>query len=288
MTYSTNAPAQPARARGGFSLVELMVAMTLTTIIGAAMIGLFVTQSRFLEQQQKQSFARGVTRSATNIVMSELRMIDREGGVTAASDSAISLRVPFAMGLVCTATGSQLTLSVLPVDTIMYNSGAASMAGFAYRQADGSYTYVTNATTPGTGSASTCTGVGINVLTSQGGKVRTISTATTVPASAGTVVFMYRNVRYHFGQSAIVPGRRALYRTAGGVDEELVAPFDTSARFNYFVNDASTASTTAPATLSTITGVELVLNGLSEKPNPDGTYTVVPLRTAVFFKNRRN
>ncbi len=274
-----------ARAREGFSLVELLVALSLTAVIGAAMTGLFVSQARLLEQQQKQEFARGVTRSASNILMSELRMVERDSGVVAASASSITIRAPYAMGIVCAATGALLTLSMLPVDQMMYDS--ARVAGFAYRKTDGTYHYTANTTTlPAVPTSTACATAGITVIS--GGTIRTI--ATTQTPTAGAPVLLYQTIRYHFAASAAVPGRRGLYRAmpAISVDEEIVAPFDTSARFNYFVSDAEIAQAAAPSPLRLITGVEIVMNGVSERPNANGTYTRVPLRTAVFFKNRRN
>lgn len=273
--------------RAGFSLIELLIALTITAVIGVAMTGLFMTQARFLELQQKQEFARGVTRSASNIMMSELRMIDRDSGVAAASDTSLTVRVPYAMGMVCASTATLLTLSVLPVDSATYTG--ASIGGFAYRQSDGRYKYVAAATAPSLNAGSTaCSLAGITVVS--GGTIRQFATAALVPAGVGAPVLIYQTVRYHFSASTAVSGRRGLYRAvpAASLDEEIVAPFDTSAKFGFYVNDARAAQTTAPTTLSTLTGIKLTLNSINEKPNPDGTYTVVLLSTAVFFKNRRN
>jgi prepilin-type N-terminal cleavage/methylation domain-containing protein len=276
------------KARAGFSLIELLVSLTLTAVIGVAMTGLFVTQSRFLDQQQKAEYARNVTRSATNIMMSELRMLERDSGVVAASDSSITVRVPYAMGIVCATTSSLLTLSMLPVDSVMFAD--ARIAGFAYRKADGSYNYVATTTTPAlAGSSTACSSAGITDLTSQGGAKRTIATGgTTHPAPIGSPVLLYQVIRYHFGNSATVSGRKGLYRAvpAASIDEEIVAPFDTSARFRFYVNDAKTSQTAVPTNLKTLTGIDLILNSIEERPT-NGVYKTIPARTAVFFKNRR-
>jgi hypothetical protein len=165
----------------------------------------------------------------------------------------------------------------------------ATVAGFAYRSATGVYTYVATTTAPALAATSTaCSTAGITVVS--GGTKRTIATTSLTPALVGAPVLLYQTVRYHFSASTAVTGRRGLYRAvpAASLDEEIVAPFDTSARFRYYVNDSRTSQISAPSPLRQITGVELVLNGVSERPNGDGTYTKVPLSTAVFFKNRRN
>jgi hypothetical protein len=164
---------------------------------------------------------------------------------------------------------------------------ANNLGGYAYRNYDGTYKYVAQSTAPASGLASTCTGAGINVLSSEGGSVKTFSTTGAAGAAKGQPVLLYHLVRYHFNASTVVSGRRGLYRQAGGVNDEIVAPFDTSAKFRFYVNDAKSSQASAPTNLKTLTGIDIILNSISEKPNGDGTYTVVPLRTAVFFKNRR-
>ena len=288
------APSIRMRAhRPGFSLVELLVALVLTAIIGTSLTMLFVTQSRFLEQQQKQAFARGVTRSASNIMMSELRMVDRDSGIIAASPTSVTVRVPFAMGVVCGSAVNTVTFLMFPVDASVYDNGG--ITGFAYRAGAGAstgyYQYRATSALPVTNALSVlCTTAGI---AGPAGSVikQVISTTALSPAPvAGAPLMLYRNVRYHFANSTAVPGRQGLYREVDGLDEEIVAPFDASAGFAFFVNDALASQSAAPSTanLNTLTGLEIKLNSISERPNADGTYSVVPLTTGVFFKNRRN
>jgi hypothetical protein len=187
-----------------------------------------------------------------------------------------------------------MTFELLPVDSVMYAQGVAAMAagqgGFAYRQAaNDTYSYVTTTSTPVSATASVCTTTPSPGITQvSGGLFKAIATTGTLAVSRGQPIILYHNVRYHFNTSTTVPAWRGLFRTQGGVDEEIAAPFDTTARFNWYVSDSKTPTSSAPGTLSTLTGIDLVLNSVNEKPNPDGTYTMVPMRTAVFFKNRRN
>jgi prepilin-type N-terminal cleavage/methylation domain-containing protein len=278
--------------RAGFSLVELLIALTLTAVVGAAMTGLFVTQARFLEIQQQAGYARSVTRSAMNIMTSEMRMIDPDSGVTLAMDTAIVLRVPFAMGVNCKETITSVTFELLPVDSVMYAQGIAAIAsgngGFAYRQADDKYKYISTTNTPATGNNSDCTGdpPGISIIS--GGLVKSITALMLHPISRGQPIILYQNIRYHFNASTTVTGKRGLFRTQNGTDEEIAAPFDTTAKFNWYVNDSKTPQTTAPTNLKSLTGIDLILNTVNEKPSADGTLQMIPMRTAVFFKNRRN
>lgn len=271
------------KARAGFTLTELLIAATIMSVLGAAVTGLFVAQSKYFDQQQKLQFARSVARSATNILVSELRMLDKDSGLTAASSSSITMRVPYALGLVCNTAGV-LTVSMIPTDSLTY--AQATYAGYAYRQrASGMYRYTATTTTPVTGVTATCTAAGITTVA--GGRVVELA-PTTAGLPTATPILLYQTIRYYFANSGLVSGRKGLFReVTGGTSEEIVAPFDTSAKFRYFNIDHDSAQNGAPPNLSNISGIELVLDAISERRNKDGTFTKAPLRTAVFFKNRR-
>jgi hypothetical protein len=107
-------------------------------------------------------------------------------------------------------------------------------------------------------------------------------------------VYLWQYVAYEFKASTAYPGRIGLYRiqadgTPGAQEVELMAPFDTSARFKFYVPGQDPSQVAVPATLSTIRGLDLVLNGAAGKPASAGsTPAVNRLTTAVFFKNVRN
>ena len=278
--------------RAGFTLAEVMVALTMTAIIGAAVTGVFVTQSKFFDTQEKVAFARGVSRGGMNMIISELRMIEQGGGIVAAANKSITVRAPYALGVVC-GTAGLLTVSRLPSDPFMYDS--AGYSGYAVRdKATGQYTYVEGPTTITTTitASNVCNAASVTVVTDGGGnfdgEAIQIAALPNTPPAIGSPFFMYQRIRYEFKASANVPGRVALWRYIEALnrDEELVAPFDTSAGFNFYVSDGPTPQSSVPGTLTTITGLELVLDGLSDRPDRNGKTQRVPLRTSVFFKNR--
>ncbi|HEX2167158.1 MAG TPA: prepilin-type N-terminal cleavage/methylation domain-containing protein, partial [Longimicrobiales bacterium] len=278
----------PLKNRAGFTLVEVLIALVLSAVLGAAFMGAFVSQSRFFDHQEKVSAARDVSRGALNIMMSEMRMVELSGGVVPTpTNEMLELRVPYVFGMVCSSASGELTITVLPAD--LTGIGGMSFSGFAYRTAAGGYTYIetpVTATSVGAAGALVCSGAGIvpGAGVVPNGDVITIPLPATVPA-VGTPIFLYRKIKYEFAPSGVVAGT-ALWRHVAGVaqPEELVAPFDTTAKFRFFVNDAATAQDAVPATLTSITGIEIVLDALSERPNADGTHQSVPLTTAVHFR----
>jgi prepilin-type N-terminal cleavage/methylation domain-containing protein len=296
--------------RRGFTLIELMITLIVTAIVGAAMVRLTVGQARFMSKQEAWRSARSVSRSGINRLVSDLRVVENGsaaalGGVTAAAAGGqdFTIRVPYAFGVVCSINGgNNVTASLLPVDSAMFAAGGQS--GFAVRSPAGVYTYypLQNLNTPpGLGVLNNCTAPAApdlpivapfpSINGSPAGQVVVLITpAALAPVPPkGAILFLYRRIRYEFKASVAVPGRNGLWRTLldGGLTEEIAAPFDNSARVNFYVLNNATAQAAVPANLYDIRGFELVLNGMSERA-PEGTTTtpVANVTTSVFFENR--
>jgi prepilin-type N-terminal cleavage/methylation domain-containing protein len=290
MTNSSN-----RRSRRGFTLIELLVGMVLFAIIGALFTKLVTVQGKFYDRQGMGNAARNVSRASLNRVVSDFRMIEANGGVIAASATSLTLRIPYAIGVVCGNNGAGTVLSLLPVDSTTY--AEAAFYGYAWRNfSTGEYAYVENPATKLEGTAAdvaVCTLKNITTVTN--GKVVHIEPVVPVGAGLGTPVFMYSRVRYEFKASTAVPGKLGLYRTTlpavGPADEEeLVAPFANTAHWKFFtVNGGTVAQAAAPASLRDMRGLELHLDGISENIAPGMiSNESAPFTTAVFFKNRTN
>src|SRR5262249_23718635 len=153
------------------------------------------------------------------------------------------------------------------------DSAAVTLAvykGFAWRDsASGRYHYLfpNNPTTTdipaAAGTPATCTGSGngqaqIRTVSVNGrtGEVLDLKSAGPSGAPAGTAVFVLQKITYSFRTSGIYPNRLALWRNVeGGRNEELMAPFDTSARFMFYADGDDAARLTPPA-VSDIRGVD--------------------------------
>jgi len=283
------------RARHGFTLIELIVGIVLFAIVGALFTRLLTVQGKFFDRQGMGNAARNVSRASLNRVVSDFRMIEATGGVLAATSTSLTIRIPYAIGVVCRnsvvpAVGT--TLSLLPVDSTSYAN--AGFYGYAWRNFQtGVYSYVEGGATEMNGTPAECTAVNITTVTNG----KTVLIQPTVPGNAGlgTPVFLYSRIRYEFKASTAVPGKLGLYRTtippAGAESsEELVAPFAATAGWKFYtVNGGAVAQANAPANLADLRGLELHLDGISEYAAPGQVSSEqAPFTTAVFFKNRTN
>lgn len=298
--------------RRGFTLIELMLSLIVAMIVGAALVRMTLAQARFMDQQEAWRSARGVSRSGINRLVSDLRAVENGSAAVGGLEAAVAggqdftLRVPYAFGIVCLAAGATATVSLLPVDSAMYF--APGHSGFAVRNAAGVYTYYTSAianAVPAAGITTNCTApaapdLPINATTSgalpsingspAGRVVTLVATANLNPLPPkGSIVFLYRRIRYEFKNSTALPGRTGLFRTPlnGGAEEELATPFANTARVNFYVLDNATAQAAVPAPLSDTRGLELVLDGMSEgTPGGSTTPKTANVTTSVFFQNR--
>ena len=273
------------RNRHGFTLVELMIVMVISALVGTAIVKLFVSQAQFFDRQARSRESRSVSRGALNVLMSDLRMVETSGGVVSADPEVLVVRVPYAFGVVCTSSLAATTISRLPLDESFYPDEV--FAGYAWLAGDRTYTYIVADGLPAAGAAAACDAASITTLAD--GEILTLTPgAAGIPS--GTLVFLYQTVTYQFAESEDVPGRLALWRLVeGGVEEELIAPFGEDARFRFFVNNQPDAQDAAPAAGDELRGVELVLPGASERRAVGAqAYAQNDLTTAVFFKNRLN
>lgn len=280
------------RVRRGTTLIELLVGIVLFAIIGTLFTKLITVQGRFYDRQSMANAARNVSRASLNRLISDFRMIEPTGGIIAATSTSLTIRVPFAIGVMCATAGGVTQITLLPVDSTTYAN--AGFYGYAWRNyITGAYSFVENPATEMPGLPAVCTG--LNVTTVTNGKVVQVTPVLPNGAGLGTPVFLYSKIRYEFKASTAIPGKLGLYRTSiapNGVEtaEELVAPFANTAGWKFFViNGGSVAQTSPPATLSDMRGLELHLDGLSEttaatKTAPESA----PFTTAVFFKNITN
>jgi prepilin-type N-terminal cleavage/methylation domain-containing protein len=298
-------------SRRGFTLIELLLSLIVTAIVGAALVRMVLSQARFMDQQEAHRVARSVARSGINRLFSDLRAVEATGGLEAATAGGkdFTVRVPYAFGIMCSSAAGVTTLSLLPVDATMFN--AVGYSGFAWRSPAGVYTYRASGVLPVLpGTSANCDNavpLPITVVPAMNGSpaglvVNVSGALLPIPLPAGmtappvgAIFFLYRRIRYEFKASVALPGRIGLWRTtltgAGcPCGEELAAPFDVTARVNFYMLNTVAPTSTAPATpaeRANVRGLELRLDGLSERtPGGSAGPKTAFVTTSVFFENR--
>lgn len=284
-----------SRPRRGFTLAEVLVAVVILGILGTALTRLMLAQSRLYQLQRAQRDARSIGRTSMNLLFSELRMVhdgaDAPGGILMASPETLKVRVPYALGLLCGSGSGATTVSMLPTDSAVV--AMAKYNGWAWRdRTTGKYTYVpdTQATPPTVSSSpSMCTSTA--KIRSDTVNSRTWAPIDLKPANVaagkqpGSPMFLYQEVTYWFGPSTTYPGKIALWRQVSTrTADELVAPFDASARFKFFSRNVDTSSVNPPTVLDSLVGVSLVLTAVSPSDMP-GRTDKSKMETAVLFRN---
>jgi hypothetical protein len=105
--------------------------------------------------------------------------------------------------------------------------------------------------------------------------------------SVGISVMFFQTVTYSFAASNLYPGTQALWRSvAGGVSEELMAPFASTSKFKFYTAGSDASTTTVPSPLSNIIGIDVQLDAVGNR-TPAGR-TAPPLQkltTSIFFRN---
>ncbi len=269
------------------------MAMMVMGILGSALTRMLVNDSRFVSRQDAMLGSRQTARAALNTILSELTMVS-DAAVVAASRDSITVRVPYAFGIACQApTGSTRVVSLMPVDSVVWAS--MDSPGFYWRSLTGAYTRVSGVTiTSNLADSTYCRSDSVRVI--PGGKViRIAGIGGSAQPADHSVIMIYERVTYKFAASTDLSGRIGLWREmSGATAEELVTPFDTSARFAYLIGGAKTATLTlrtttpiAASALDSIRGVELRLYAASEnKPQGQTSYNIFPLKTRVRFGNQ--
>lgn len=297
------------RTRRGFSLVEILTALVILSILGVAMTKVMLSQTRGYQYDNGARRSRTAARSAMNIMITDLRMTQDNGGVTAldaTNNRSVDVRVPIAFGVICSTAGTNVVMAIAAVDSFQYAS--MKFGGYAVRDpVTGIYSYVSGGTVA-TVNVSNCHGgpaIYADTVTMGGrqGKVIQVTTTGSLPpgTAAGSMAMIWQSVRYVFATSKVYPGRLGLYRivTSASPDtNELIAPFSTTARFKYYTTpmtrsvspaiNGDTAKATTPTDLNTIRGLQIYLaaEAADTVPGRSGPKKS-PLTTAVFFKNTR-
>lgn len=283
LTSTTRAP----RGRRGFTLVELLIALTVLGLIGTALTTAIMRQQRINTRTTALIDTRNQGRITVGALAQELRGLSSIGGdIVGLSATSLEVRAPIATSVVCAIDAGRTTLT-LPTErtlaaghvlTSFVDPDALPKSGdwvFMYNpvlavSAPWDSTTVSNAGTTKGAPAACPAGAGNLVATAADGLHDDYELSLTAAAPAGvavgSAVRILRRVRYRFAQEAAGQPYYLYYAECPngvcGTDQALSGPFrpqsaDTAAtgfRFRYFdTNGLETATPSAVARIDIIT-----------------------------------
>jgi prepilin-type N-terminal cleavage/methylation domain-containing protein len=235
----------PTRGQGGFTLVELIVALVISGVLATVIFQLVQGQSRFSAIQGARAEVQQNSRGALELITSEIRSLPA-GSIETASAGGIRFLLPRAWGLICTSAPASGTVGVVfppgtfpaefPTDLTQDTGWGLAMPG-----AGG---YVAARVTASTLANGACAD-SLRVPAGNGAVMRQFTynaLPAAVGAPSGTPVFVYQRVEYDVDLSSTggPKGYWVRRKSGAGNFEPLAGPLlttgtagSTGLRFTY-------------------------------------------------------
>lgn len=255
----------------GFTLVETLIALVLSSFVIVLASHAFLVQNRFYSTQTLRTSAQDNVRAATELMAREIRTA-MEGGVVVAGPRTLTVRSPIAVTIVCNLGGSSQT-------DVFHEGGEAGLpteevAGVAHRDlATGAWTAVNTPWSAINGStadaAANCLANGADTVGARGGfhRLSGLPSLFAAPPDEGDAVMLFRETTFKIQPSVLDPGTLGIFRAAyGDAMVEFATGVDTTAQFRYRTVGGSYADTVFGAALASVDAVRLVADARKRAP----------------------
>ncbi len=258
-------------SRAGFTLVETIIALLLSTAVVILVSTTFLVQNRYYAEQVQQTGVHDNARSATELMAAEIRSVMADGVVVAGART-LTIRTPITMAVVCNRQANFADVYTFggedAIDTL-------DVGGVALRdEVTGAWTYgnATWNTINGAGGnpAPDCFANGADTVgaRNQFHRLKGLAPITGLP-DEGDVLMIFRETTFSIGTSAMDSTVLGLFRTRySGSPEEYATGLDTTAQFQYRTGGSSYSDTVTSANLADIDVVRVIAD--ARKPAPTG------------------
>ncbi len=250
----------------GFTLIEVLIAITVATVLGAGILTLVLGQNRFYGHNDDAIYAEQSLRAAMDLMASELRMASPDD-ILAAEPDSVSVRFDLMRAVVCAVNAGEVDLFVY--DSVSNANLPAGFRGTAVSDPyseDFLYDNAFDASGAQSGGAQTScgnrgapTGEPLRNYRRVDGWPSTLAAAT----DTGSVVRVYGRLTYRFDDSDFVDSGLAVWRNT----QELVSPFDEDAAFQYVMADGSVQSAVSPADFEDVRIIRIDVTAMGDGAN---------------------
>jgi hypothetical protein len=223
----------------GFTLVEALVAMVLSTVVVMLVTSVFLVQNQFYSEAVKRAGLHESVRSATALISSDLHGVS-EGGIVAAGPDRMVFRSPLLVGGVCGVDGRK-TYLFLPadgesMDPSMVSGYAIKDAASAWRYTPAPWSSIYHSS--GGTAAQSCARSGADTTGAVTGFFRLDGLDSSPSIKIGDLVMLYQEVELRLASSNLHPESRGVFRGAvGGVITEVATGLSSRSGFEYGLSD---------------------------------------------------
>ncbi len=253
----------PSKWTRGFTLVELMIAIVITGIVGASIISLLVRSQRLSRTQADRSVMQANIRAGMALISSELREINinaTQSDITALSSTSITYRGQRGLGFVCDVAAGYIRIpSATFIGYRAPIAGTDALLLFVENDPD-------NATDDGWTQRAITAVTTENCTSGAAGIKLTLGTNLSTTPDTVTMIKVGAPIRtYEVMQiGALVQGGQtwlgARSVSAGQTFQPVLGPLATGGvAFSY-----RTAAGTAGATALTVRAIQLTLTGITD------------------------
>ena len=247
----------------GFSLPELLIALTVGAVVGSALISIIRSQSAYYTRQEDAVIAQQNIRAVYDLMGAEVRLASGADLLLAVPDS-VAIRSDVSRAVVCDSTGPD-EASVFVYDSVSAANLPSGFRGLAislpmdstWSYADGGSLTVLDT---GNGPRAICAIAGAPSTASDDRYRRLSGFQTAFSRGApprGTLLRAYGRLTFSFTSSiGGGPGQSSLRRNS----QELAAPFGGAA-FSYRLSDGSVAAMPTSGRLPDV--VEVLVSGMT-------------------------
>lgn len=223
--------------RSGFTLVEAVVAMVLSSVLVILVGTTFMVQNQYYAVQLERSAAQDNARMVTEMISSELRSI-MKGSVVTAGNKQLVVRSPMTLAVVCAnGSGPKYSVHIEGGDTLIDVDEVAGVGlqdpltgTWLYRDETWKKIYLNS------NAAQFCAANGADTTgaSNEFHDIFKLNTMFGFSPPPGTIIMFYRTVEYTFATSQMDPTKFALFRKIGtGPAVEFATGMDPSAQFLY-------------------------------------------------------